>query len=230
MRVAEGVYSIGQQQGRARARVPLRATAGAELTLVDTLFDADPRRACTRLHPAHRPVPQADLMQHRAYASAHRSHLGGLAALKRLAGATRPCPRVGGRHHRRRARPAQPVGVRSARPAVHLSVADSGSRSGARSTRRARSTELLREGDQVGPLEVMHIPGHTPGHLAFHWEQRSVALLLRQVQAPPECEPLVLSVCAPQHGRHKHANLRSNDDQLNLDRARSHRRRSKLGS
>ena len=32
----------------------------------------------------------------------------------------------------------------------------------------------LAEGDAVGPLQVIHIPGHTPGHMAFHDERRGV--------------------------------------------------------
>ncbi|MGH2986970.1 MAG: MBL fold metallo-hydrolase, partial [Solirubrobacterales bacterium] len=35
----------------------------------------------------------------------------------------------------------------------------------------------LAEGDQVGPLRVLHIPGHTPGSLAFYLEQRGVLVV-----------------------------------------------------
>jgi glyoxylase-like metal-dependent hydrolase (beta-lactamase superfamily II) len=31
---------------------------------------------------------------------------------------------------------------------------------------------LLEDGDVVGPVRVLHTPGHTPGHLAFWWEER----------------------------------------------------------
>ena len=34
--------------------------------------------------------------------------------------------------------------------------------------------QAVQEDDQVGPLRVLHIPGHTPGHLAFHWAERGV--------------------------------------------------------
>jgi glyoxylase-like metal-dependent hydrolase (beta-lactamase superfamily II) len=32
--------------------------------------------------------------------------------------------------------------------------------------------ELLDEGDTIGPLHVMHSPGHSPGHLTFWWPER----------------------------------------------------------
>ena len=35
---------------------------------------------------------------------------------------------------------------------------------------------ILRDGDQVGPLEVIQTPGHTAGHLAFYWPERRTLL------------------------------------------------------
>jgi glyoxylase-like metal-dependent hydrolase (beta-lactamase superfamily II) len=32
--------------------------------------------------------------------------------------------------------------------------------------------ELLYEGDAFGPLQVLHAPGHSPGHVAFWWPER----------------------------------------------------------
>ena len=34
--------------------------------------------------------------------------------------------------------------------------------------------ETVRQDDQVGPLQVVYIPGHTPGHLAFRCPERRV--------------------------------------------------------
>jgi glyoxylase-like metal-dependent hydrolase (beta-lactamase superfamily II) len=28
------------------------------------------------------------------------------------------------------------------------------------------------DGDEIGPLQVVHTPGHSPGHLAFYWSER----------------------------------------------------------
>ncbi len=30
----------------------------------------------------------------------------------------------------------------------------------------------LEDGDRVGPVEVLHTPGHSPGHLTFYWPER----------------------------------------------------------
>ena len=30
----------------------------------------------------------------------------------------------------------------------------------------------IHDGDRIGPLHVVHAPGHTPGHLAFYWPER----------------------------------------------------------
>lgn len=32
----------------------------------------------------------------------------------------------------------------------------------------------LEDGDRVGPVEVLHMPGYSPGHLAFYWPERRV--------------------------------------------------------
>ena len=36
--------------------------------------------------------------------------------------------------------------------------------------------ESIGDGDAVGPLRVLHVPGHSPGHLAFFLEERRVLL------------------------------------------------------
>jgi glyoxylase-like metal-dependent hydrolase (beta-lactamase superfamily II) len=167
MQVAEGVYSIGQRKG-GRVHAYL-FEHGDKLTLVDTLFDADaqPVLDCIR-RIGRRP---GDL-KHIALTHAHRSHLGGLATLKRLSGALVHAHEweadiIAGE------RPAQPVSMRPRGPLstypfrIGLAI-------GRPKHAPCPVDQSLREGDQVGPLRVVYIPGHTPGHLAFHWEQRGV--------------------------------------------------------
>jgi len=38
----------------------------------------------------------------------------------------------------------------------------------------AQVTTVLKDGDQVGPLRVVHVPGHTPGEVAFFHPGRKV--------------------------------------------------------
>ena len=167
MRVAEDVYSIGQKKG-GHVHAYL-FDYGGELTLVDTLFDghADSVLDCIR-----RIGRSPSELKHIALTHAHRSHLGGLATLKRLSGAVVSAHEweadiIAGE------RSAQPVSMRPSGPLstypMRIGLA----------LGRPKHTPCpvdrgLSEGDQVGPLRVVHIPGHTPGHLAFHWEERGV--------------------------------------------------------
>jgi len=49
--------------------------------------------------------------------------------------------------------------------------------------------EPLDEGDAFGPLRVLHAAGHSPGHLAFHWPERSFLIAGDAVATWPELGP-----------------------------------------
>lgn len=170
MRVAEGVYSIGQRQG-GRVHAYL-FDHGGELTLVDTLFDSDARRVLDCMRAIGR--SPRDLTRI-ALTHAHRSHLGGLAKLRELSGALvyaheSEADIIAGE------RAAQPV---SLRPRAPLSTYPFrlGLALGRPKHVRCPVDRSAGEGDQIGPLRVLHIPGHTPGHLAFHYPPRDVLVV-----------------------------------------------------
>jgi glyoxylase-like metal-dependent hydrolase (beta-lactamase superfamily II) len=167
MRVAEGVYSIGQRNG-GRVHAYL-FEQDSDLTLVDTLFDADGKRVLDCIERIGR---SPDDVKHIALTHAHRSHLGGLARLKRLTGAL-VCAHEWEADIIEGARLAQPVSLRPQGPLSTYPMRI-GLALGRPKHAPCPVDRPLREGDQVGPLRVVHIPGHTPGHLAFHWEQRGV--------------------------------------------------------
>jgi len=170
MQIADGVHSFGQTKG-GRVHAYL-FEHGKELTLVDTLFDADAAVVLEGIRAIGR--SPSDL-EHIALTHAHRSHLGGLATLKRLSGAVVYAHEweadiIAGE------RLAQPVsmwprgslstypmriGLALGRPKHPPCPVDRG----------------LDEGDQVGPLRALHIPGHTPGCVAFHCEERDVLVV-----------------------------------------------------
>lgn len=167
MRVAEGVYSLGQSKG-GRVHAYLFEQP-RELTLVDTLWDAEPKLVLDCIRRLGR--SPGDL-KHIALTHAHRSHLGGLAKLKRLSGALVYAHEweadiIAGE------RLAQPVSLRPRTPLATYPFRI-GLALGRPKHEPCPVDRGLREGDQVGPLRVVHIPGHTPGHLAFHWEERNV--------------------------------------------------------
>jgi glyoxylase-like metal-dependent hydrolase (beta-lactamase superfamily II) len=167
MEIGSGVHSIGQTKG-GRVHAFL-FDAGGELTLIDTLFDSD---AHVVLDYVKRIGRQPTAITSILVTHGHRSHLGGLATLKRLSGATV-------RSHEWEAdivsgdRLAQPVTL-VPKPPLHTYPFRIGLALGRPRHDPCPVDEALADGDRVGPLEVMHIPGHSPGHLAFHWPERRV--------------------------------------------------------
>jgi glyoxylase-like metal-dependent hydrolase (beta-lactamase superfamily II) len=167
MQIADGVYSLGQKQG-GHVHAYLFENGG-ELTLVDTLFDKDAHRILELIRQLGR-RPQD--LKHIVITHAHRSHLGGLAKLRELSGALVYAHEweadiVAGE------RPQQPVTLVPHRPlkTYYLRV---GLALGRPKHPPCPVDRTLAEGDGVGPLQVIHIPGHTPGHMAFHDERRGV--------------------------------------------------------
>jgi glyoxylase-like metal-dependent hydrolase (beta-lactamase superfamily II) len=170
VQLADGVYSIGQKKG-GRVRAFLFEHVDG-LTLVDTLFDNDARDVIAYLRHIGR-TPRE--LAHIVLTHAHRSHLGGVAALKRMSGATVyshawEADIVAGERKAQsgQLRPLFPlslwpfrIGLALGRPKHEPCAVDA----------------ALDEGDAVGPLQVLHIPGHSPGHLAFYWPERRVLIV-----------------------------------------------------
>jgi glyoxylase-like metal-dependent hydrolase (beta-lactamase superfamily II) len=160
MQLAPGVYSLGVAKGFATHAFLVEGSNG--LTLIDTLFDADARLITDQIRAIGRTV--ADL-KHIVLTHAHRSHLGGLATLKRLSGATVyshgwEADIIAGE------RAAQQVSWRPQDPLVtyHYQIANNLNLS----KHPPCQVDKHVVGDEtIGPLTVIHTPGHTPGHLAF---------------------------------------------------------------
>lgn len=171
MEIAPGVHSLQQARGGQVHAFLLDGDDG--LTLIDTLYDTDGRRVLDEIARIGRTV--ADL-RHIVLTHGHRSHLGGLAALKRASGATvyaheREADIIAGE------RKAQPVTFRPMRPirtylpVYHLQY---GAALGFGKHPPCPVDRTLQEGDRVGPVQVIHTPGHSPGHLALWWPERQV--------------------------------------------------------
>ncbi len=163
-----GLWALGQKQG-GRVHAFL-AEADGELALVDTLWDTDGRLVLEAIERLGR---RPSDLRRIAITHGHRSHLGGAAALKRATGAT-----------------------------IHAHTAEEDILAGKRRARRARLTPLpprlipfrvglalgipkhppfavdepLADGDAFGPFQVVHAPGHSPGHLAFWWPERRILI------------------------------------------------------
>ena len=167
--LAPGVHVLGGKKG-GRVRSFLLETNG-ELTLVDTLFENDGAAVLEAIRALGR--SPSDLKRV-VLTHAHRSHLGGLAALKRATGASVLAHEweadiVSGD------RPAQPVGLKPTAP-LRTYPFQVGIFLNRPKHRPCPIDESVEDGAAVGPLRVLHVPGHSPGHLGFHWEERRLLL------------------------------------------------------
>jgi glyoxylase-like metal-dependent hydrolase (beta-lactamase superfamily II) len=165
MEIAPGIHSLGQQEG-GRVHAFL-LDGGNGLTLIDTLFDDDGHRVFEAVSAIGK--TPADI-KHIILTHAHKSHLGGLAALKKASSAT-ICAHdwevdiIAGRREATRVSlvPRRPLSVYGLQVGLALGLG------------RHKACEVdhrLKAGDRVGPLEVMETPGHTPGCLSFWWPER----------------------------------------------------------
>ena len=165
--LAPGVHVLGGTKG-GHVRSFL-FESNAELTLVDTLFENDGRRVLDAIRTLGR--KPADLKQI-AITHAHRSHLGGLAALKRETGARVLAHEweadiVSGE------RPAQSVGLNPTAP-YRTYPFQVGIFLNRPRHRPVPIDESIGDGDAIGPLQVLHVPGHSPGHLGFFFAEHRV--------------------------------------------------------
>lgn len=171
MEIAPGVYSIGETgsptaylSGYSRAYLLDDEEAG--LMLIDTLADKDGRLVLEELRKLRR---RPEDLKHILLTHAHRSHIGGLAYLKIVSGATVyshewEADIIAGR------RKPQPVSLWPT-PPLKTYTQRLGLALGVGAT-PCPVNKYLAGGDKVGPVQVIHTPGHTPGHLVFYWPQR----------------------------------------------------------
>ena len=164
--LAPGIHRLGHRAG---GRVSaFLVEDGGELSLVDTLFESDARLVLEAIRGLGRSVTD---LKRIAITHGHRSHLGGLAALKRASGAAVYA-------HAWEAdivsadRRAQPVTLLP-KQSLRLIPFQLGLRLNRPKHVPCPVDEGLDDGDTFGPLQVLHAPGHSPGHLAFSWPERS---------------------------------------------------------
>ena len=164
-----GIWSLGGRKG-GHVRAFL-LESGGELTLVDTLFEGDGSGVLEAIRAIGRSPRD---LKRIVLTHAHRSHLGGVAALKRETGATVlghewEADIVAGE------RPAQSVGLKPTRP-LRTYPFQVGIFLGRPKHAPCPVDEAVGEADEVGPLRVLHVPGHSPGHLAFYWPERGLLI------------------------------------------------------
>lgn len=171
MEIAPGIYDLSQAMG-GHVHAYL-IDDGVGLTLIDTLYDTDGRRVLDGIQRLGR---QPSDVQRIVLTHAHRSHLGGLAALKQATGAmvfAHPWEAdiISGE---RQAQPriAALIPMRPVRTYWRIYYLQLGMALGVGKHPPCPVDGTLADGDRVGPLQVLHTPGHSPGHLAFWLPER----------------------------------------------------------
>jgi glyoxylase-like metal-dependent hydrolase (beta-lactamase superfamily II) len=193
--LAPGIHSLGH--GKGGHVHAFLVDDGGELSLVDTLFESDARLVLDAIRSLGR--KPGDLKRI-AITHGHRSHLGGLAALKRATHATVYAHEfeadiVSGD------RRAQPVSILP-RQSLKLIPFQLGLRLGRPKHVPCPVDEPLGEGDSFGPFQVLHAPGHSPGHLAFSWPERRFLIAGDGVATWPELCPGWLAFNLNKHQHH----------------------------
>ena len=182
MRIAPGVYSIGQEEGGHVHAYLLEN--GGNFTLIDTLYDDDGKRVLREIESiGHKPTD----LKHIILSHAHKSHVGGLAALKAASGAA-VCSHewevdiIAGR------RPATRVSPFPRKPCQVYKL-QLGLALGLGKHKPCEVDRRLKAGDQIGPLQVVETPGHTPGSLSFWWPERRALFAGDAITTWPEVTP-----------------------------------------
>jgi glyoxylase-like metal-dependent hydrolase (beta-lactamase superfamily II) len=162
MQIAPGLYSLSQTRG-GRVHAFL-IEDGDRLTLVDTLYDDDAGVILSELSAIGR---KATDIQYILLTHSHKSHLGGLATIAKASGAKVMAheweiPVIEGR------RRASQVGYKLPRPFnAEVYALQVGLNIGLGRHTPLKVEERLSKGMKVGKLEIMEVPGHTPGCVAF---------------------------------------------------------------
>jgi glyoxylase-like metal-dependent hydrolase (beta-lactamase superfamily II) len=182
MQIMPGLHSLGNTSG-GHVRAYL-IDDGNELTLIDTLLNKDGRDILEEIRRLGR---QPADVKRIILTHAHQSHLGGLAALKKATGARVyahdwEADIIAGK---RKVEvppttgfwPQKPLQVYPLQIAFVLGLG---------MPAPCEVDETLKDGDLLGPLTVLHTPGHTPGCLAFYWNHKRALIVGDIVVTWPE--------------------------------------------
>lgn len=179
-KIADGVHSYWQKLGGYVHAFLIEYAEG--LILIDSLFDEEAAFLLAEIERLGKPL------QHIIITHAHRSHIGGLAAIK----LKHPCARI--HAHQWEAdiiageRKAQGVPL-SPTPPYEAYVLQLGLALGLGEHPVCQVDHFLTAGDSVGPLSVIATPGHTPGSITLHYPEKKILFVGDVIATWPKLEP-----------------------------------------
>ena len=165
MKLTEGIHYVSQSMGGHVHAFLL--DDGKGLTLIDALYDNDAGLLLEEIKQMGR---QPSDLKNIILTHAHRSHIGGVAALKKLSNATVYSHEweagiIDG------SRKATKVTL-FPKPPLAAYYMQLGLALGFDGHVPCRVDQSLKDGDHVGPLTIVSTPGHTPGCLSFSWPEK----------------------------------------------------------
>jgi glyoxylase-like metal-dependent hydrolase (beta-lactamase superfamily II) len=171
MKITDGLYSIGQHEGGRVHAFLVDSIEDGGMTLIDTGYDKDAGHILAELQLIGK--TPADIKRI-VLTHAHKSHVSGLAMMARLSNAVIYAHEdeidiIEGR------KKAAKVGWRIPKP-FNLEVMglQTALNLGIGSHEPYKVSQRIKDGDRLGPLECIGVPGHTPGSIALWWSARRV--------------------------------------------------------
>jgi glyoxylase-like metal-dependent hydrolase (beta-lactamase superfamily II) len=165
MKLTDGIHYVSQTTGGHVHAFLL--DDGKSLTLIDALYDSDAGLLLEEIKLMGR---QPSDLKNIILTHAHRSHIGGVAALKKVSNATVyshdwEAGIIDG------SRGATKVSI-FPKPPIEAYYMQLGLALGVDGHVPCRVDQSLKDGDHVGSLTIVSTPGHTPGCLSFSWPEK----------------------------------------------------------
>jgi len=170
MKLTDGIHYLSQDMGGHVHAFLL--DDGNGITLIDALYDSDGKMILDEIKAMGR---QPSDLKNIIATHAHRSHIGGIAELKKQTNAKVYAHEweidiIEGK------RKSTKVSLWPKAPLAAYKL-QFGLAIGFDGHKPCTVDQSLKEADQVGPLTIVSTPGHRPGCLSFHWPAKKASFV-----------------------------------------------------